>query len=224
MNSVMGFVKEDITLANSSLSSSSSPSSSSSFLNKPFIPPQPSLQKAQKHGIPGVDKRVFNKLPITYFQFVFIVIAALVGTMVLLFAPSKLQRNASRLFSLTSGLSQKDQTGWRLPIYEDYKALLEKTTCQIEKLDITEITGDILQNLEGKPPQLISLQNKLQSWTDSNLWSLDNFRKNFGNMRVNYEEQAPHRGMLSGKMLLEEALSRFLDTPYERETRFAPLF
>ena len=47
----------------------------------------------------------------------------------------------------------------------------------------------------------------------------DSMVRHFGSMRVHYEEYTASRGSLSGKMLMEEAMSRFKTSQDNLETR-----
>ena len=159
---------------------SGSPSSSSTALNKPFIPPQPPLQqKPSRQGLPGVDKRVWNKLPISYFQFVFIAIALLVGAVILLYTPSKLAK------SRQSGQNGRvSASGWRNPYLNDYKALTENVVCKIEQFEESEITQEIFSKLfEDDNPKILVPSQGVSAWSSSShLWHLGKkiFDNSFG--------------------------------------------
>ena len=158
-------------------SGSGSPSSSSTSLNKPpavkpFIPPQPHLQPKQNmHTLPGLDKRVWNKLPISYFQFVFIAIALMVAAVILLYTPSKLKARHS--FSGQQN-GRASSSGWRNPYVTDYKSITDNVICQIEQFSTNEITQDIFNKLlEGNVPKMLAPNQGVSAWSSSShLWHL----------------------------------------------------
>ena len=159
-------------------SGSGSPSSSSTALNKPlaqkpFIPPQPPLQpKINKQSLPGLDKRVWSKLPISYFQFVFIAIALLAGAVILVFTPSKLGKSRHFIGQFQNGRSSS--SGWRNPHVNDFKSLTDNVICQIEQFSAYEMTQeDFNKLLEGNKPKMLVPSLGVSAWSSSShLWHL----------------------------------------------------
>ena len=112
---------------------------------------------------------MWKKLPISYFQFVFIAIALLVGAVILLYTPSKLAK------SRQSGQNGRvSASGWRNPYLNDYKALTENMVCRIDQFEESEITQEIFSKLfEDDNPKILVPSQGVSAWSSSShLWHL----------------------------------------------------